>query len=87
MKRRAAIKTLAVDARRDAAAESQLLAEAQAIAMLDHRNIVHAFDLEVEGDLHFLVMEYVEGEDLQQLVEREGPLPFERAAELHRAGG
>jgi serine/threonine protein kinase len=81
MKRRAAIKTLPVDAHQDAAAESQLLAEAQAIAMLDHRNIVHAFDLEVEGDLHFLVMEYVEGEDLQQLVEREGPLPFDRAAD------
>jgi serine/threonine protein kinase len=49
--------------------------EVQAAARLNHRNIVTAFDAEQAGDLHFLVMEYVEGTDLATMVSRRGPLP------------
>ena len=53
--------------------------EAQAIAMLDHPNIVRAFDLDREGNLHFLVMEYVDGASLQYLIDSRGPLAINRA--------
>jgi serine/threonine protein kinase len=50
------------------------------VAALDHPNIVHAYDIDQEEDLHFLVMEYVDGANLQDMVERGGPLSVERAA-------
>ena len=40
-----------------------------------HPNIVAAYDAEQAGETHFLVMEFVEGVDLAQLVKTEGPLP------------
>ena len=55
--------------------------EARAVAALDHPNIVRAYDIDNEGDTHYIVMEYVEGLDLQRMVERDGPLGYERAAD------
>jgi serine/threonine protein kinase len=51
----------------------------KAAARLSHRNIVTAHDAEQIGSLHFLVMEFVEGESLYSLVAREGRLPVKRA--------
>ncbi len=55
--------------------------EARAVAALDHPNIVRAYDIDNEGDTHYIVMEYVEGRDLQRMVEQDGPLGYERAAD------
>ncbi|MDG2381949.1 MAG: serine/threonine-protein kinase [Pirellulaceae bacterium] len=55
--------------------------EARAVAALDHPNIVRAYDIDNEGDTHYIVMEYVEGKDFQRIVEQEGVLAFERAAD------
>ncbi|HWB00708.1 MAG TPA: serine/threonine-protein kinase, partial [Pirellulales bacterium] len=60
--------------------------EAQAAARLDHPNIVRAYDVANEGTTHYLVMEYVEGRDLQNTVKEDGPLPFATAAEYIRQG-
>jgi hypothetical protein len=49
-------------------------AEARAAGKLDHPNIARAFDADQAGELHFLVMEYVEGMSLAQLLEKKGPL-------------
>lgn len=48
--------------------------EVQAAATLSHRNIVAAYDAEQAGDLHFLVMEFIEGVDLSELVHHRGRL-------------
>jgi serine/threonine protein kinase len=48
--------------------------EVKAAAMLSHRNIVTAYDAERAGDLHFLVMEFVAGTSLSQLVRQHGRL-------------
>lgn len=53
--------------------------EAKAIASLNHPNIVRAFDIDNEGDLHYIVMEYVDGDDLQAIIRREGPMEVVRA--------
>ncbi|MFP6668872.1 MAG: protein kinase, partial [Pirellulales bacterium] len=57
----------------------EFLDEAQLIATLDHRNIIHIFDVDKEDETFYLVMEYVEGENLQELVDRDGALPVDRA--------
>ena len=49
--------------------------EVRAAAKLSHPNIVLAYDAEQAGDLHMLVMEYVEGFDLSKVLELKGPLP------------
>ncbi|MCO8123789.1 serine/threonine protein kinase [Stieleria sp. TO1_6] len=54
--------------------------EAKAIASLSHPNIVRAYDIDNEGDIHYIVMEYVDGLDLQALVKRDGPLDPSTAA-------
>jgi serine/threonine-protein kinase len=58
--------------------------EIQAVAQLSHPNIVAAYDADQSGDLHFLVMEYVEGTDLSRMVRQCGPLPIAHACEYIR---
>ena len=45
--------------------------EARAAARLDHPNVVTIYDVGQEGNLHYIVMEYVEGEDLKTIIRRE----------------
>jgi len=53
--------------------------EAQATSQLDHPNIVRCYDVDNEGDTHYIVMEFIEGKDLNTIVKQEGPLPLELA--------
>ncbi len=59
--------------------------EVKAAASLSHPNIVTAFDAEQAGDLHFLVMEYVDGLSLARLVAKKGPLDIAYACYFIRA--
>ncbi|EMI58012.1 serine/threonine protein kinase [Rhodopirellula sallentina] len=77
-----AIKVLPKKRVHDASYLARFKREAQAIASLNHPNIVLAHDIDNEGDTHFIVMEYVDGIDLQMLVRRDGPLDFSNAANL-----
>lgn len=56
--------------------------EVKTAAKLSHPNIVAAHDADAAGDLHFLVMEFVEGMSLDRLVASKGPLPPNIAANL-----
>jgi eukaryotic-like serine/threonine-protein kinase len=56
--------------------------EARAVAQLAHPNIVTVIDRGEEGGRQFIVFEYVEGENLKQVVSREGALPVREAVEL-----
>ena len=58
--------------------------EVQAAAQLEHPHIVRAYDADEAGDLHYFVMEYVEGTDLARLVKRDGPLTVDRACDYVR---
>jgi eukaryotic-like serine/threonine-protein kinase len=53
--------------------------EVQAAAKLNHPNIVTAYDAEQAGDLHMLVMEFVPGHSLAEVLEKKGPLPVAHA--------
>ncbi len=56
--------------------------EAQAVASLSHPNIVSLFDVGQDGNTHYLVMEYVEGETLKDKISQEGPLPVVVAVDI-----
>jgi serine/threonine protein kinase len=74
MNRRVALKIIPRHIGKDPAGLQRFLVEARTIAALDHPNIVQAYSVDNEGDIYYLVMEYVDGLDLQRLVEAEGPL-------------
>ncbi|MCR4415653.1 MAG: serine/threonine protein kinase, partial [Thermoguttaceae bacterium] len=84
MNRPVALKLVSEQLGKDPAALERFLTEARAAAALDHPNIVHAYNVDTEGDRYYMVLEYVEGQDLRRLVESKGPLPFFEAADYIR---
>ncbi|MEZ6096310.1 MAG: protein kinase [Pirellulaceae bacterium] len=58
--------------------------EGRAAASLRHPNIAQIVDLDNEGDIHFMVMEYVDGVDLEKKIRAEGPLTIGAALEYLR---
>jgi serine/threonine protein kinase len=84
MCRRVAIKILPPERAIDPACLRRFYREAQAVGALNHPNIVHAHDVDHDGRLHFLVMEYVDGTSLQDVVKKGGALPLPRACHYVR---
>jgi len=80
MHRLVAVKVLPKSRVNDSSYLERFYREGQAAAALDHPNIVRAFDIDNQDTTHYLIMEYVEGQDLQLLVKEKGPLDFELAA-------
>lgn len=56
--------------------------ESQAAASLSHPNIVNIYDVGKEGNIHYIVMELVEGRTLSELIREEGPLSYQQAIEI-----
>ena len=56
--------------------------EAKAAGTLSHRNIVTIFDVGQENDRHFLVMEYLEGQSLRDILQMQGALPLKETVEI-----
>jgi serine/threonine-protein kinase len=80
--KKAAMKVLTPDGAAQPEMVRRFRNEAQAVSKLDHPNIVQTFDFgQCDGAL-YLVMEYINGEDLSALIRREGPWSFARAARL-----
>ncbi len=79
MEHRVAIKLLSPQAAADPATLARFYREARAAAAVNHPNVVRATDVGEDGGRHYLVLEYVEGEDLQAMVRRRGPLPVPEA--------
>lgn len=84
LRRRVAVKVLARIRAADPAMVTRFYREARAAAALKHPNLVRAYDIGQDDDLHYLIMEYIEGADLQVLVDRHGPLSIPRAAHYIR---
>src|SRR5229473_4058603 len=81
MRRRAAVKILPASQSNDPSALERFYREARAVAALDHPNIVRAYDIDQDDNLHFLVMEYVDGASLQEIGKKSGPLDVLRACQ------
>ena len=81
MKRIVALKVMSNAAMRDEASVKRFQREVQAAARLEHENIVTAYASGEAGEVKYLVMQFVDGGDLSQLVKRDGPLALERAVD------
>ena len=74
-----AIKVLPEAVAHDAERLARFQREAKMLASLNHPNIATIHGLEQSGNTHYLVMELVPGDTLQQRVKRDGPVPIEEA--------
>lgn len=76
--RTVAIKILTRD-RTDADTLRRFQNEAQSAARLDHENIARVYYVGEDRGLHFIVFEFIEGTNIRDLVQRQGPLPVDQA--------
>ncbi|MBI5867366.1 MAG: protein kinase [candidate division Zixibacteria bacterium] len=72
------LKTLRAELLADPMLLDRLQTEAKSLARLDHQNIARLLHYLVANDQHFIVMEYVDGFDLAEIVKKSGLLPFDR---------
>jgi serine/threonine protein kinase len=84
LRRLVAVKVLPRAKTENPLAVERFYREARAVAALDHPNIVRAFDVDRDGMLHFLIMEYVDGSSLETVVSMHGPMDIGRAAHYIR---
>lgn len=81
LRKRVALKTLHANLVRSDAARERFLREAETVARIRHPNVVDITDVGVEGGVPYLVMEYLEGDDLAKVLERTGRLTPAEAAD------
>ncbi|MBQ6126547.1 MAG: Stk1 family PASTA domain-containing Ser/Thr kinase [Erysipelotrichaceae bacterium] len=79
LKREVAVKVLKSDMSDDPVALERFKREAGAVTKLSHPNIVDVYDVGDDGDKHYIVMEYVKGYTLKQLIKKRGPIPYKEA--------
>ena len=95
--KRVAIKVLAPELAAAPGARTRFLREAQLTSKINHPNIVDVNDMGNEDGRAFIVMEFLDGEDLAQRLDRTGPMPVDQlvdimlpvcsaVAEAHRVG-
>ncbi|MEA2685450.1 MAG: eukaryotic-like serine/threonine-protein kinase, partial [Actinomycetota bacterium] len=77
-----ALKVLFPEFSTDASFVERFRREARAAANLNHPGIVAIYDWGNEGSTYFIVMEYVDGKTLREVIRAEGPLLAHRAAEI-----
>jgi WD40 repeat protein/serine/threonine protein kinase len=84
MNRRVALKVIHARFTSNPTAVERFHREIQAASRLQHPNIVTAHDADQAGDVHFLVMEFVEGRTLAAHLREQGPLPIREACDYAR---
>ena len=82
MKKKVADKVLPKSKVEDSSYLARFIKEARAAGMVQHPNIVQSHDIDSVGNTHYIVMDYVEGTNLQALVKENGPLDYETAADF-----
>src|SRR5438477_6401140 len=93
LKRKVAVKVMRHDVAINETSYQRFRAEAEAIARITHANIVQVYAFGEEAGLHYMALEYVEGRNLRDYLDRKGPpdLPLalsilrQAAAALQRA--
>lgn len=97
LERTVALKVLRGELRYDAELNTRFLREGRAAVKVVHHNVVSMLDVGQDGDVAYLVMEWLDGEDAATWISREGAQPVEKALEVlipicsaiasgHRAG-
>ncbi len=82
LKKRVAIKTLLPALASNGDARERFLREGEAASRIRHPHVVDVTDVGSEGQVIYLVMEYLEGEDLARLIARQGSLSATQSADI-----
>lgn len=82
LRRQVAIKVLPKDKASNPTLVRRFKAEAQAAAQLRHDNIVAVYDSDEADGYLFIAMEYVDGQDLHEMINRRGKIPVKRSIEM-----
>jgi serine/threonine protein kinase len=82
LRKRVALKALHATLGRSETSRARFLREAETVARIRHPNVVDITDVGIERNIPFLVMEFLEGEDLAAVIEREGKLDLTRTVDL-----
>jgi tRNA A-37 threonylcarbamoyl transferase component Bud32 len=85
--RRVALKLLAPELSQDERFQQRFLRESRLAASLDHPNIIPIYEAGEASGLLYIVMRYVEGSDMKELLDREGPLELDRITSILRQVG
>ena len=80
--RKVAIKVLRGDLSSDEKFIRRFEREALSVSNLSHQNIVEVYDVGEEGDQHYIVMEYIEGKTLKQLLQKRGTLTLSEVIDI-----
>lgn len=83
LRRKVAVKVLPFR-RADDEVTRRFYREARAAAKLKHPNIVQVFDVDRDGDTHFILMEYVNGKNLSEIIKARGCIPPGESVEIIR---
>ncbi len=84
MGRRVAIRVISRDLSSDSRLLERFLDEARTLAEVEHPNIIRAYNVDKSGEHYYLVMEYVDGHNLDKIVRSQGPLDYGLAADYVR---
>ena len=82
LRQKRALKILPNELNENSSRYERFIREARASASLEHPNIVRAFDIDKKGDTHFIVLEFVDGKDLDHIAKTQGPLDFDRICDF-----
>jgi serine/threonine protein kinase len=82
LQRQVAVKVLREGFASDPAFLARFQREARAAARLDHPNVVTVYDVGQDGIRHYIVMEYVDGQDLKTWIRRKGRLDVQETLDL-----
>jgi hypothetical protein len=80
--RQAALKVLAAELAQDAGFLQRFQREIETLSLLDHPNIVHFYEAGFENGTYFFAMEYVDGQGLDQILEKQGRLPWPEVLDI-----
>jgi serine/threonine-protein kinase len=84
LKRVVALKMIRPDLLQNDNSVKRFEREAESAAQLMHPNVIVIYDFGEAGGTHYLAMEYVEGTDLQKMVQQQGVLPIPMACDFIR---
>jgi len=84
MRKRVAVKILPPAKAEQPGALGRFYREARAAGSLEHENIVRTHDIDQDGEFHYIVMDYVDGSNLLEVVKKFGPMDIRRAVSYVR---
>ena len=84
LNRYVAVKILRPECTKDAQFVDSFRAESQAAAGLQHPNIISVYDVGREGNIHFIVMELIEGKSLSEIIKEQAPMDYREVVRITR---